>query len=394
MKLLFSIDLTRGFLPVINPDVSLLPLSDFNIELNRLVQRLPELIRNKSLRVEINRLNDKFDSQHIIFDRCNLQQQNVAILILLMLAQAYVWEVPESPVNCVPAVIAKNLYTLCKQSQRFPMLTYADYVLQNWRLIDSAKPISLDNIEPLFTFTGTLDEAWFVKIHVIIEAVCGKALHAAGQIASLTYEAGVLEEIKLCEYLNEITYALQEATAIIERMIEGCHPDVYWDVIRHYLNGWDKVKSNHGIEKTGVKFDGIMINNKEVMYQFKGPSGAQSSVIPALDAVLGVKHHMDGMYQTLLMFQQYMPSQSQLYISLLKQYSIEKWLESECSIELKNKWQQAVDQLKLFRLSHLKLVAQYIHHPAEKQGVALGTITGTGGSALDQYLKSRYESTV
>jgi len=394
-------DIQRGFLTLDNP-VSHLPLtSPLNIRLNHIISHLPELLRAGKLRQEVTALNAEMANATIDIDDGNIQQQNAAILILLMIAQGYVWENPCQPENMIPAILARNIYSLCKSQQRFPALTYADYVLYNWKLKDSSKEISLDNIEPLATFTGQSDEAWFITIHVVIEAVCGKALEAAFQASRLAHVVKTTHqpwsptvEIQLCEYLEKISLTLQEAMDILSKMQDGCDPHFYWSTLRHYLNGWEKVKTDTDNDANhGVYFDGVVIHGKMPKFRYKGPSGAQSSIMPALDAALGLNHDIDEMYQTLLAFQQYMPPNHMLFIQVMKLSELKHLIQTINSSALTEAWKNALHYLGVFRLEHLKLVQQYIYHPAEKQGLSTLDLTGTGGSPLSQYLGSRYEST-
>jgi indoleamine 2,3-dioxygenase len=55
-------------------------------------------------------------------------------------------------------------------------------VLDNWGRFDTDKGITLDNIYMLQHFLGGQDEAWFVLIHVAIEAQAGSALALMGPI--------------------------------------------------------------------------------------------------------------------------------------------------------------------------------------------------------------------
>ena len=54
--------------------------------------------------------------------------------------------------------------------ERRPMLDYAGCVLNNWERIDSEKDLKPSNIRLLRRFTGLVDEEWFFKTHIVIEA--------------------------------------------------------------------------------------------------------------------------------------------------------------------------------------------------------------------------------
>ena len=393
-------DAERGFLPRENPLTELPALSAFNIRLNQVVRAMPDLIGKKTFRAAIDDLNKEFPDASISFEKSKPRQKQVATLLLTMLAQAYVWEDLNAPKNSIPGVIAKPLYELCKHQQRFPTLTYADYILYNWRLKNPQQGISLENIDPIFTITGTKDEAWFIKIHVVIEATAGSALASAykaymlanSMLTESKYQYDASTEKELIALFEKIQQSLQAATAVFKRMKEECQPDYFWNTLRLYLNGWEKVKSATAAE-FGVRFEGVETRDKLPSHCYKGSSGAQSSIIPALDAALGVKHEINGMFQTLLAFKSYMPMEHQIFISVLSRGQISKVVKQSGSKALFSAWEKAVDQIKLFRMGHMGLVANYLHQPAAKTGIKREDIVGTGGTPIDVYLGSRHDAT-
>jgi indoleamine 2,3-dioxygenase len=387
----------RGFLPQKNPLQELPAVSALNVQLNQLAKYLPEFIQKKSLRATLDKLNSANPNAEILLAKGDLQQKQLATLMLTLLAQAYVWEDFNAPRNVIPAVIARNLYQLCQRDQRFPTLTYADYILYNWRLKDAAKGIVLENIEPIFTFTGTKDEAWFIKIHVAIEAAASAALvqaFAASRVAAtlLTNPSDGEVQKEFADLLVRTAVSLQCAVKVLARMTEECHPGYFWNTLRLYLNGWEKVKLPYSNE-TGVKFEGVETKDKLATHSYKGSSGAQSSIIPALDAAFGVKHDINGMFQTLLAFKSYMPMEHQIFISVMSRSPISKAIKVSGSPSLFAAWKAVIDNIKSFRMGHMGLVANYIHRPAEKTGIKRADIVGTGGTPIDEYLGDRHKAT-
>jgi indoleamine 2,3-dioxygenase len=363
-----------GMIPIINDE------SRLAYKLNLIAANLPELLRNKRLRHEVNQLNaDKHAALNPDDDEQSLR---MTTLIVLMITQAYIWVDHEQPAITIPALLAQNLYTLCKKQQRLPAFTYADYVLANWKLLDLTKEITLENIEPLFTFTGSSDEAWFIKIHVAIEAACGDALQSAARYLQYKHHE---YESDTCQLLQDIAHALARSISYLRKMPEGCDPRYYWSSLRYYLNGWEKACN------TGVRFDGVVLRNKPASYAFKGASGAQSSIIPALDALLGVQHDIDDMYMTMLTFRHYMPHKHILFIETMRQSVLPHVLEYG-SVAVQTAGKETIDMLAKFRLEHLNLVKQYIYQPAQDQGLDSTKIAGTGGAAIDDYLGGRYEN--
>lgn len=138
MVFLPGLNAGRGFLPL-HVSCGFLPSSSqLNVELNRLASQLHVLLARRTLRDEIEHLNNVYADTPVTLDRTDPDQDADAARILLALVQGYIWEQPASPASRVPAVLAKNSYAIAKRRQRFPILTYYDYILTNWRLTDVA----------------------------------------------------------------------------------------------------------------------------------------------------------------------------------------------------------------------------------------------------------------
>lgn len=388
----------NGFLPE-KPSLEHLPERGnlLNKHLNDLIKNLPALLEKKELARHIDELNH--DLQRDTLDLRSKKEQDTAILILSMLVQAYIFNDPNAPRHFVPEVIANNLNKLCYEQQRFPIVSYVDYILNNWKFIDPNKGITLENIEPLYTFTNSKDEAGFIKIHVAIEAAFAPALHAVTDASLLadsilkgekTYTKQ--NEQKLIASLKEITQSILDARGIIRKMSELCDPEYFYNILRPYMKGWNTLKTVvNGKEQSGVEFKGILSTDIIKLHSYKGPSGAQSSIVPALDAFFGVKHTIDGMFMTLHDFQQYMPSQHQAFINNLSGCQLQ--LLAHEHEQLNAAFTEAVQQLIFFRSSHMNIVHKFVLGPAKTQGVEAKDITGTGGAPIHEYLNERLNNT-
>lgn len=396
----------RGFLPGKDPLEQLPPISEFNNRLNSIAKNIPILLENKKLREEVDKLNVDFvgENSTVAIEKGNKQQQNIAILTLAMIAQSYIFENKDDLRNIIPNAIAKNLYHICRNQQRFPTLTYADYILHNFRLKDPHKKITLDNIEPLLTFTNSKDEAWFIKIHVAIEAIGSKAMIAAYKAHDLAHKMkknidldinNSETENQLTELLNTITDSFKEISHVLSIMKKECDPQYFFFILRSYVGGWENVKkmSNENKEEIGVKFEGVGSADKVAMHSYRGPTGGQSSLIPALDALLGIQHEINGMYRTLLEFHQYMPKKHSAFVNFLSNSKVNNVVDASSLSALKDARDNAQKQLELFRLHHLGTVHQFISAPAKTIGIKEDEITGTGGAPIKDYLHERYINT-
>ncbi|MCA8905243.1 MAG: indoleamine 2,3-dioxygenase, partial [Hyphomonas sp.] len=66
--------------------------------------------------------------------------------------------------------------------------------LENWRLIDQDGPIDLSNVQVIQHFDGGMDEAWFILVHVAIEARAGELLDEALKLIPAA-DAGDTKEV-------------------------------------------------------------------------------------------------------------------------------------------------------------------------------------------------------
>lgn len=379
----YDLDFQTGFLPKEIPLNQLPDKSILNYRMNQIAFHLPSLLAAKQLRNEIDKLNQEFQNEKLTINIRNKQEQDVALLFLTMLAQAYIWEDKLNPAHEVPAILGNTLNLLCMLQKRFPSLTYSDYALNNFRLLDPYKGITLENIEPILTFTGSKDESWFVKIHIVIESICAKALSAAHEMCSRTD----LKDEKLCALLKIITSSMNATIPILSQMKNGCNPDAFFNAIRPNYTGWDQVKSQGN---NGVKLDGFTLLGPGLLFSFRGASGAQSSFLPALDAALGIEHERNAMQSALLEFQNYMPRGHRHLIADLKNKNIKQRILLSKNVDLKNAWNEAVDSIALFRRMHISYLGRYVIKPSGKRPE---DILGTGGTTLPDYLGSRHEAT-
>jgi indoleamine 2,3-dioxygenase len=79
-------------------------------------------------------------------------------------------------------------------------------------------------------------------------------------------------------------------------------PYIYFQRVRPYIHGW----KNHPDLTRGVVYDGVEAYGGQPQ-QFRGETGAQSAIIPSLDAMLGVEHKEDILRSYLTEMRTYMP---------------------------------------------------------------------------------------
>ena len=97
--------------------------------------------------------------------------------------------------------------------------------------MDKSKGIDLDNLGLLQTFLGGKDEAWFILVHIEIEA---KAIAAIQTLRPAQQAA-----------------AENKPEHLLNRMTEHCDPYIYFNRVRPYIHGW---KCNSSLPEGLISF--------------------------------------------------------------------------------------------------------------------------------------------
>lgn len=384
-----EISAERGFLPLKDPLPYLsLPHTYFaNLEL--LAHKLPKYLAARAFRKEAQKLGSF--RGNIIECLSTEPLRRRAMMIYSYFGHAWVWEDPETPMDFIPYQIALPWFNLSKKLSRHPILSYASYALDNWRRIDPEGPIELDNIILLQDFLGGMDEEWFILVHVDIEAKAGPAL--AGILEA--YEAMFNNDpVAVNNALSHIYGSLLKIYATLRRMPERCNPYIYYHRVRPYIHGW----VNNPALPNGVLYQDVE-EYKNKPQKFHGETGAQSSIIPALDAALGIKHEADSLTQYLWNMRQYMPPRHRTFIEFVEAMAKVKSLSDfvleirEHHPEVWDVYTKSIHMLHQIRDLHLQYAKSYIAHQAE---VAKGNPTdvGTGGTPFIQDLTRRRDESI
>lgn len=281
------------------------------------------------------------------------------------LASAYVHEIGSEPADRLPAAIAVPLYRSSARLGRQPILAYDLLCLHNFRRLDPDDGFDLDNLDTVQEFTHLDDERWFVKIHVAIEAAAGPAL-----VSCLDAQRGVLADdtAAVREALETIADSLTDQTEIMGRMTEGNDPTVFATDFRPYYQGFDR-----------VVYEGVPEFGGEPQ-TFRGGSGAQSSIMPAIDATLGIDHAATELVAKLLDMREYMPPEDRALVDALDDGpAVCPYAADSSDPELRAAFNRCVEQLHEFRQVHLGQVIRYIRE-------VTGETTGTGGTDYEEFL--------
>ena len=306
------------------------------------------------------------------------EQVRVAMVRLSFLVQAYVWGEPEAPRH-LPANLARPIVALADRLGQAPLLPYSAYVLDNWARIDKSGPVTLDNIRMVQNFLGGMDENWFVLVHVAIEAEAGVLLDNAARLVAAA-DAG---DEPTCEVLlREMDAAWEKIYDAFKAMTQRCDPYIYFNRVRPYIHGW----ANNPALDGGLVYEGID-RFENLPQAYRGQTGSQSSIVPAMDALFGVRHEDDPLKHFLDELHHYRPVPHRRFIEDLGAKSnLRAFVTGSGSQGLKEAFNANIEQVARFRTRHLEYAASYINKQAAAQP-GNDPDVGTGGTPFMKYLK-------
>jgi indoleamine 2,3-dioxygenase len=364
-------DLERGFLPSADP-LMRLPAA-FGVW-DEVGLELPKLLAAGRAQSVLSRLP--------ALDPNELPDEAIprAMVLLSFFGHAYVYQNWQTKVaDRLPAAIARPWVAVASRLGRPPVLSYASYALDNWRRLDPNGPIALGNLALLQNFLGGLDEEWFITVHIQIEAQAASALSALPRAQRAVGEgAGPA----VTAALSLVAGALGRMNQTLLRMPENCDPYVYYRRVRPFIHGWQQ----HPVIYEGVAEYG------GVAQTFYGETGAQSTIVPCLDAVLGVRHRQDELRVYLAQMRVYMP---RAHVAFLEQLeagpSVREFVLGGADAEQRLAYDACVAGVEAFRSTHLEYARHYIQKQA--QIGANSTVYGTGGTPFMRYLKKHRDET-
>lgn len=310
-----------------------------------------------------------------------------AMLLLSYLGHAYVW-CEDPPARELPAPLAVPWARVAERLGRPPVLSYASYALDNWRRLETDAPLELGRFCLLQNFLGGVDEDWFIGVHIDIEAKAAPILCRIGPILDAAHKR---DARAVARHLEEVAADLERICAVLGRMPEYCDPYVYYRRVRPYIHGW----ANHPALPEGLVYQGVERFGGHPQ-RFRGETGAQSGIVPCLDALLGIAHAADPLRAYLLEMRGYMPPPHRAFLeaieaeSGLRTFVVER--AGDCP-DVATAYEECVQWLAAFRTTHLHYAARYIHRQSQARD-ANPTHVGTGGTPFMSYLRKHRDETV
>lgn len=371
----YGIDEVLGFLPKEDP---LPTLPDALSEWDSYAYDLPKLLVSGRIRYFLRGMPLLDPTPHLQTEG----QWRRAMQALSYIGHAWVWG-EATPPESLPENIALPWYTVAQQLGRPPVLSYASYALDNWRRLEPQGPIAIDNIALIQNFLGGLDEEWFILIHVAIEAVAAPAVRALPQLVQAV-QTGDTTAAEAA--LSQIEPALSEMYQILLRMPEACDPYIYYHRVRPYIHGW---KNNPALPE-GLQYEGVAAYGNEPQ-QFRGETGAQSSIVPSLDAALGITHADDPLRAYLREMLDYMPPGHRQFVLDLEAYQVDRRFYASTP-SLRELYNRCLHWMERFRTKHLEYAANYIARQHQVSATNPADV-GTGGTPFMPYLAKHRDET-
>ena len=372
----FGITEEFGYLPAHAPALA---LSAGNEEWDQFGRDIPKLLMGTNFRsrvkalpeFNINKLNGEAEIQR-------------AMLILSYIGQSYQWS-ENNPATVMPANLAIPWHQVGKLVGRPPILSYQSYASDNWRRFDASGPIECGNIGLLQCFLGGQDEEWFILIHIEIEKKAGKALKAIEDAQNAVSENDA-DQLEVA--LTNLRSALAAMYEVLGRMPERCDPYIYFHRVRPYIFGW----RNNPSLPDGVIYEGVD-EYQGVGQKFRGETGAQSAIIPAMDAVLGIDHERDELREYLMEMRMYMPPKHVAFIEAVEAGpSVRNFVTIAKRASLTTVFNDCVELVANFRAMHLEYAGTYIHAQAQATPGNPSAV-GTGGTPFMTYLRKHRDET-
>jgi indoleamine 2,3-dioxygenase len=327
---------------------------------------LPNLLENKKIRATLDTL-PVYDFTMIRHTAQDFGAAHWERLwqIYAYFASSYIYATDEEPEHRIPPGVAIPLVAVSRTVERPPILDYAGYVLNNWQRIDPNGGINVENLRLNQAFLGNRDEAWFILIHVDIEARAADALRSINEAA----QAVKADDVAGVERaLSGVYSSVEKMLATFRRMPEQCDSNVYYFKVRPYIFGF-----------TDVVYEGVKAY-AGAPQTFRGQTGAQSSIIPALVAAFGLQHEQNTLTHHLEIMKAYMPRPHREFIDHMRNSGIrefvQKHVENRPLAEAYNECLRAVTE---FRKQHYHYATTYIF---EKVSNPLGT----GGTVFMDWL--------
>ena len=362
---------TRGFLPESDPLTAFPSDSEFAV-LDEIGRDLPSLLHDRGFRQYARILKIPLWPNRVPIEK--MPELRLYYVRVGFLASAYVNQVAEQAAQLLPANIAGPLCRACRLLQRPPILSYDGYALYNWKRFRKEGRIALGNIDTIQNFVHLYDEHWFILVHVEIEAIAARILDAIAQ-AGAALRRG--ESGRIDDYLWAIAQAISDQIRVLRRIPEHMDPAVYYKAFRPYIRFFENVSYEADDSDSRAELS----TGRLVQMNFRGETGAQSSIMPMLVAFMKIPHQPSMLTNHLADMRNYMPAEHRKVIEIAEA------MPNVRTIADKRAYNAILDAMAEFRSVHYGWAQEYINRRTNDS-------RGTGGTPFMQWLDQLIKETL
>ena len=187
---------------------------------------------------------------------------------------------------------------------------------------------------------------------------------------------------------NNLQLSEKQINQIMNRMPEKCDPFIYYNRVRPYIFGW----KNNPATPNGVIYEDVQEYGGTPQL-FRGETGAQSSIVPALDALLGITHSNDPLKEYLDEMRLYMPKEHRNLLNDLDEWSENNRGNFTRQDNLVQLSEEIIREVHAFRDKHLEYARIYIYEQS-LSNQNNSNVVGTGGTPFMKYLDKHLQETV
>ena len=350
----------RGFLPERDPARSFAPGSELSV-LDQIGRDLPSRLEDSNFRHYVRRLRIPEWPEDRLRQE-TLPELRLYYVRLGFLASAYINQVAQPRSERLPHNVAVPLCKACALLGRPPILSYDGYALYNWKRFDASGPIALGNLDTLQNFVHRYDEHWFILVHVEIEAIGAQVLAAIDR-AARAVEVGKRAEVGLA--LREMASAVWQQVAVLRRIPEKMDPALYYRTFRPYIRFFEN-----------VVYEGVTLTPMN----FRGETGAQSSLMPALIAFMKIPHRQSALTDHLAEMRRFMPLEHRQVIAELEALPPVRDLADPQA------YNEVLEAMATFREVHYTWAQEYVNRWVDDP-------RGTGGTPYMVWLRQLIDET-
>lgn len=303
---------------------------------------------------------------------------------------------PQTEVISFPKSLSVPLLQVSAKLDMPPVFTYSDEMLYNWSFVDPerAEPLAIDNLRSNPLFTGTKDEEEFNLTSLRIEVTAREGLEVMKAIFVAVTDVGSADSSLLILQFHRVVPILQQMKSIFLQLRSSVQPDIFYHQIRRWISGRDTSGPQwvfEGLDAYPELHDRVKLEDNLL-----GSTAAQSSILAAFDAYLGVDEDQDkkGRQNSMkpgfiLNMDQYRPAHHRAALESLRAACspspIRRYVfENADDVELVAAYNAVVTAVKEFRDAHIIIVTSHVLQPGKREAAAKATgeveVKGTGGS--------------